>query len=143
MAHKAKAKSSKKTKESPDRLKTGADAAPVTRIIVSNLPRDADGKVIRPTQEADTKAEANPRQAVLTAFGRVGGVRWLVRYAKRDPKGFAGLLAKAMPSEVNVTGHLGYTATPIPVEVREPIPGEFTVVSEIVAPLVTELDPFT
>ena len=142
MAHNARVKSSAKRKSAPVPLAKGADA-PTTRVIVSNLPRDAAGNVIAQKIEHDTKAEANPRQAVLTAFGKVGGVRWLVKYAKRDPKGFAGLLAKAMPSEINVTGTMGYVPMPVPVEVREPIPGEFTVVSEVVAPLVADLDPFT
>lgn len=140
MAPKARLKSSTKRTIAPVPLTEGA-VAHVKRITVDNLPRDANGKPLNRV-ERDTKAEVNPRQSVLEAFGRVGGVRWLVKYAKRDPKGFAGLLAKAMPSEINVTGTMGYVPMPVPVEVREAIPGEFVVISEVVTPVASDLDPF-
>lgn len=109
------------------------------RVRPLNLPFDANGKPLNKV-ERDAGAIANPRQSVLEAFGRVGGVRWLVKYAKRDPKGFAGLLAKAMPTELNVTGTMGYVPMQIPVEVRDAIPGEFTVIEP---KAVEEPDPFT
>lgn len=137
MAVRARVKPKVKAKIAPVPLAEGA-VAPGRRVI--GIP--FDGKKIVNKIERDTKAEVNPRQSVLEAFGRVGGVRWLVKYAKRDPKGFAGLLAKAMPSEINVTGTMGYVPMPVPVEVREAIPGEFTVISEVVTPVASDLDPF-
>lgn len=143
LARRAKSVPKKKAVVVAGTLPGEPDARP-KRIVVSNLPRDENGKITAPKKvEPDSKARDNPRQAVLDAFGRIGGVRWLVKYSKRDPKGFAGLLAKAMPTEVALSGTVGYAAMPIPVEVREPIPGEFTVISEAVAAAVPELDPFT
>lgn len=141
MALKAKKKSSKSVAPILLPAIIDADARP-PRKVNDNLPRDANGKPLNKV-ERDENAEKNPRQAVLTAFGKVGGVRWLVKYAKRDPKGFAGLLAKAMPTEVNLSGTVGYAPLPIPVEMREPIPGEFTVIQETVTQVTQELDPFT
>jgi hypothetical protein len=134
---------------------SGDTGALVPRKRPNNLPRGADGKVIPGPKidVTDKKAALNPRQAILTAFGDVGGVRWLKKLAKRYPKDFASLLAKVMPQELSVTGSIGYAALPIPVEVRDPIEGEFTEVPmalALPAPAPqdvpqdgAELDPFT
>ena len=90
----------------------------------------------------DLKAAGNPRQAILTAFGEVGGVVWLKKLAKRYPKDFVSLLAKAMPTDINVTGTMGYAPMPVPVEERDAIPGEFTVLPGAPAALESEPDPF-
>jgi hypothetical protein len=136
----AKAKSKAKAAKEAKTTVIVADARP--RVVVNNLPRDADGKIIRKPVEVDPKAAANPRQAILTAFGTLGGVRWLVKLAKKYPKDFAGLLAKAMPQDVNITGTVGYVPLQIPVEQREPIPGTCIDVTPVTLPGV-ELDPFT
>lgn len=91
----------------------------------------------------DPKAALNPRQSVLTAFGEVGGVRWLKKLAKKYPKDFVSLLAKAMPTDVNVTGTVGYVPMAIPVEERDAIPGEFTEVLRPALQVLEEPDPFT
>ena len=40
------------------------------------------------------------KEAVLNAFERLGGEAWLVRLARREPKAFATLLGKLLPSQV-------------------------------------------
>jgi hypothetical protein len=108
----------------------------------SNLPKGADGKPLAPSayKKADENAPKNPRQSILTAFGELGGVRWLVKLGKKYPKDFASLLAKVMPQDVNVNGTIGYVPLVIPVEEREAIPG---VCVDITPPaLPVELDPF-
>jgi hypothetical protein len=40
---------------------------------------------------------ASVKEAVLAAFGRVGGVEYLVAVAKSEPKVFIPLLGKCMP----------------------------------------------
>jgi hypothetical protein len=120
----------------------GAPARIIVRGYRDNLPRDAAGKAVTKV-EPDLKAAANPRQAILGAFGKLGGVRWLVKLARKYPKDFASLLAKAMPQDINVTGHLGYTAMPVPVEMREAIPGTCIDVTPTVTQVTQELDPFT
>lgn len=151
MARKAKSVPRKTGKGLPDTLQVEPAARPV-RVIVSNLPRDADGKLIPQKNKvaADPKAAKNPRQAILEAFGILGGVRWLVKHAKKNPKDFGALLAKAMPQDINVTGTFGYVPMAVPVEQREPIPGELMQPAALPFGLkvaevqeAVELDPFT
>ncbi len=42
------------------------------------------------------------RQAIEQAFERAGGVEWLIRLAEEDPKAFATLLARLVPSDVRI-----------------------------------------
>jgi hypothetical protein len=141
MARKAKAKQAKKAPSVPVTVQSMPDAPAPKKFIPAGVPFTKANRLAKP--ERDASAIANPRQSVLEAFGRIGGVRWLVKYSKRDPKGFAGLLAKAMPQDVNVTGTMGYVPMQIPVEVRDAIPGEFTEVSPLKVLDVIEADPFT
>lgn len=41
------------------------------------------------------------KQAIEAAFHEVGGERWLVQLAESDPKTFASLLGRLIPSEIN------------------------------------------
>lgn len=102
----------------------------------SNLPRGPDGKPL-PPPGVRVKGQ-HPREAILRAFERLGGRRWLVKLGKQYPKEFASLLARMVPNEVNVSGTVGYAPLPIPVEQREPIPG----VCVDITPPVVDLDPF-
>ncbi|WP_082840302.1 hypothetical protein [Gemmata sp. SH-PL17] len=43
------------------------------------------------------------REAVLAAFGKLGGVRWLVKLGQTNPVEFARLLGRLLPREVSVT----------------------------------------
>lgn len=44
------------------------------------------------------------REGIFEAFEELGGKDWLVRLAKDDPRSFSGLLAKAMPTQVEGAG---------------------------------------
>jgi hypothetical protein len=140
MAHKAKEKSSKKGSKSQVSL-TGDAGVRAPRVI--GRPITSETATVVSKVESDPKAAQNPRQAILTAFGKLGGVRWLTKLAKRYPKDFAGLLAKAMPQDINVTGTVGYVPQAIPVEVREAIPGECIDVTPRPQPVADEPDPLT
>jgi hypothetical protein len=140
----AKAKKQAKAAKGAETQKLSPDAPAPVRVIVSNLPRDAAGNITKKPIEVDKKAAENPRQAILTAFGNLGGVRWLVKLARKYPKDFAGLLAKAMPQDVNISGTVGYVPLRIPVEQRDAIPGEFVdITPKLVTHVTEELDPFT
>ncbi len=41
------------------------------------------------------------KQAIEAAFHEVGGEQWLVQLAESDPKTFASLLGRLIPSEIN------------------------------------------
>lgn len=53
------------------------------------------------------KITATVKEAVEVAFDKLGGVAWLVRLGRDDPRAFAALLAKVMPNkieaDINVT----------------------------------------
>ena len=55
------------------------------------------------------KTTANLKAALEESFDELGGVRWLVELAKSEPRAYAALLAKLLPSQVNmdasVTAH--------------------------------------
>jgi hypothetical protein len=147
LTRRAKAKAARKAPLVKKPLLADPDARPAFDP-TANLPKTPDGKVIAASNkvEPDPKSARNPRGAILDAFGKLGGTRWLVRLAKRYPKDFASLLAKAMPQDINLTGTVGYAPIQVPVEQRDAIPGQFTVVSESVIPAITaddEPDPFT
>ena len=44
------------------------------------------------------KLTTDVRAAILGAFNKLGGEDWLVRLARRDPKSFATLLGKLVPT---------------------------------------------
>lgn len=46
------------------------------------------------------KSTLHVKQSIMDAFERVGGTDWLVRLADDDPKTFAALLSKILPSEM-------------------------------------------
>ena len=41
------------------------------------------------------------KQAILNSFETLGGEAWLVQLAELDPKAYAGLLGRIIPSEIN------------------------------------------
>ncbi len=41
------------------------------------------------------------KQAILNSFETLGGEAWLVQLAESDPKAYAGLLGRIIPSEIN------------------------------------------
>lgn len=57
------------------------------------------------------KLTATVKQAVLEAFDKVGGVKYLQKVAADDPKTFCTMLAKIIPSEIEakVGGDLNIT----------------------------------
>ncbi|MBU2784848.1 hypothetical protein HAP93_03540 [Acidithiobacillus ferriphilus] len=42
------------------------------------------------------------KAALEASFNEVGGTRWLVELAKSEPRAYAALLAKLLPSQVNM-----------------------------------------
>lgn len=46
------------------------------------------------------KVTRNLKAAILQAFDKVGGVRWLVTLAESDPRAFAALLGRILPNEI-------------------------------------------
>ena len=51
---------------------------------------------------AQNKITKTVKQAIEAAFENVGGTEWLIRLAQEDPRTFAILLAKLVPSDVRV-----------------------------------------
>lgn len=48
------------------------------------------------------KTTANLKAALEESFTEVGGVRWLVALAQSEPRAYAALLAKLLPSQVSM-----------------------------------------
>ena len=44
------------------------------------------------------------REAIIESFDAIGGAVWLKKLAEEDPKAYATLLAKAMPTQVEGAG---------------------------------------
>lgn len=64
------------------------------------------------------------RECIINAFHELGGRDYLVWVGQRRPDVMCQLIGKIIPSEARLTVMAGYTAMPVPVEVREPIPGQ-------------------
>jgi hypothetical protein len=43
------------------------------------------------------RISGNLREAIQDSFNKLGGEKWLLELAKKDPRTFAGLLAKILP----------------------------------------------
>ena len=50
------------------------------------------------------KATIKIKTALTNAFEKAGGEKYLLKVARNDPKTFCGLLAKIVPSELNISG---------------------------------------
>ena len=48
------------------------------------------------------KTTATLKAALEQSFDELGGVRWLVELGKSEPRAYAALLAKLLPSQVNM-----------------------------------------
>ncbi len=46
------------------------------------------------------------KQALEESFERLGGVDWLVELAKSEPKAYASLLAKLLPSQLSMDANI-------------------------------------
>jgi hypothetical protein len=57
------------------------------------------------------------REAILSSFETVGGEAWLAKLAKDDPRSYAGLLAKAMPTQVE-----GSDGGPVQIQIVTAVP---------------------
>jgi hypothetical protein len=68
---------------------------------VEPVPGSTTGKL----QKASTTVKA----AVMEAFKDLGGSSFLVQLAQDDPRAFAGLLAKMLPSEINAEVSVTHT----------------------------------
>jgi hypothetical protein len=56
------------------------------------------------------KTSAKVKEAILKAFDKVGGERYLERVAQEDPKTFCSLLGRVLPTEIS-----GPEGGPVPV----------------------------
>ncbi|WP_291511479.1 hypothetical protein [Acidithiobacillus sp.] len=56
---------------------------------------------------AVNKTTATLKAALEQSFSELGGVRWLVQLAEREPRAYAALLAKLLPTQIDadVTAH--------------------------------------
>ena len=63
------------------------------------LPGSSGNESGRP-RGAKSRTSAAVKEALLRAFDEVGGEAWLVKLAKSDPRTFAVLLARLLPSEI-------------------------------------------
>lgn len=64
------------------------------------------------------------RECIENALHELGGRDYFVWVGQRRPDVFCQLVGKIIPSEARLTVLAGYQAMPVPVEVREPIPGQ-------------------
>ena len=46
------------------------------------------------------------KQALEESFEQLGGTRWLVELAKSEPRAYASLLAKLLPSQLNMDANV-------------------------------------
>jgi hypothetical protein len=53
---------------------------------------------------AVNKLTADLRDAIIDAFGQVGGAEYLVEQARANPQAFMALLGKVIPKDVTVGG---------------------------------------
>lgn len=101
--------------------------------------KDAQVKAARelldppPKRKRGATFTGDVREMLENALHESGGRDYFVWVARRRPDVFCQLVGKIIPSESRLTVLAGYQAMPVPVEVREPIPGE------IVAPGALEL----
>lgn len=68
---------------------------------------------------AVNKTTASVKQALLIAFERAGGVEYLVKVAKTDPKTFCTLLGRVIPTEI--AGSLALRDERTPEQIRAAI----------------------
>jgi len=69
------------------------------------------------------KLSGTAKENVAAVFTRLGSTAAMAKWAKRHQTEFYKLYARLIPVEQHVSGELGtYTAQPVPVEEREPIP---------------------
>lgn len=57
------------------------------------------------------------REAIIESFDAIGGAAWLRRIAEDDPKTYAMLLAKAMPTQVE-----GSNGGPVQIQILTAVP---------------------
>lgn len=69
------------------------------------------------------------RECIENAFHEAGGRDYLVWVARRRPDVFLQLVGKIIPTEARLTVLAGYQAMPVPVEVRDALPGATVTVS--------------
>lgn len=76
-----------------------------------------------PKRQRGPTVSGDLRECIENAFHEAGGRDYLVWVARRRPDVFCQLVGKVIPTESRLTILAGYQAMPVPVEVREPIPG--------------------
>lgn len=87
---------------------------------------DASVKVLLeepPKRKRGPTVSGDLRECIENAFHEAGGRDYLVWVARRRPDVFCQLVSKVIPTESRLTILAGYQAMPVPVEVREAIPG--------------------
>jgi hypothetical protein len=63
------------------------------------------------------KITATIKQAMLDSFEKVGGVKWLANLAMNEPRSYAVLLAKIIPTQVE-----GADGGPVQIQVLTAVP---------------------
>ena len=52
------------------------------------------------------KTTATLKEALQASFDELGGARWLVELAKSEPRAYASLLAKLLPSQLSMDANI-------------------------------------
>lgn len=82
-----------------------------------------------PKRKRGASVSGDLRECIENAFHEAGGRDYLVWVARRRPDVFLQLVGKIIPSEARLTVLAGYQAMPVPVEVRDALPGATVTVS--------------
>ena len=76
-----------------------ADSPPDTKQVKSSRRKPPAAGKGRP-KGSKNKTTANIKAAIEEAFEKAGGVEYLLTIAKNDPRTFAGLLGKVLPTQI-------------------------------------------
>ena len=87
-------------------METGGDYSKKQGSTAKRLPPNA-GKGRK--KGTPNKLTVTLKQAILNSFETLGGEAWLVQLAESDPKAYAGLLGRIIPSEIS--GHVQTMST--------------------------------
>lgn len=111
----------------PKQSKSDGGAESITAAAPSVPPINEDDRP--PKRKRGAIVSGDLRECIENAFHEAGGRDYLVWVARRRPDVFLQLVGKIIPSEARLTVLAGYQAMPVPVEVRDALPGATVTVS--------------
>jgi hypothetical protein len=104
----------------PKQHKSDGGAETITAATLSTPPVNDDPP---PKRKRGVSVSGDLRECIENAFHEAGGRDYLVWVARRRPDVFVQLIGKIIPTEARLTVLAGYQAMPVPVEVRDALPG--------------------